>query len=265
MRKAFVIMQKEFDEIMKNRMILISLIAMPLLFAIIIPLLLIVPVLVFPGSGYSQNETQGFIKNVPGAEGMTEQQALVVFFVTATLPFFMVMPAILPTIISSYSIIGEKKNRTLEPLLAAPVSVYDVIVGKTLSALIPSMIVTWISAVVYAVLVFIITYPVIHRVLIPDLSWAIGLLVLAPLLAFMGIMATIIVSAKVNDPRTAQQISVLFILPLIGIFIAQMSGLMLINAMIMVALCVIALAADALVLRIGKEMFDREGILTHWK
>ena len=205
------------------------------------------------------------VKNLPGAENMGAQEAYIVFMVSAILPFFMMLPAILPTIISSYSIVGEKKNRTLEPLLAAPIAVEDIMAGKALAALIPALIATWISAAIFAVLVYVLTNNIVHRILVPDTTWLIGLFVLGPLVAFLGVMFTIIISSRVNDPRTAQQISVIFILPIMAIFMAQMFGVLLINETVMLGVCVVALIADIAVIKIGSDLFDREGILTRWK
>jgi ABC-2 type transport system permease protein len=185
--------------------------------------------------------------------------------VSAILPFFMMLPAILPTIISSYSIVGEKKNRTLEPLLAAPIAVEDILAGKALSALVPALVATWISAAVFAVVVFLLTNNIVHRILVPDLTWIIGLFVLGPLVAFLGVMFTIVISSRVNDPRTAQQISVIFIVPIMALFMAQMFGLFMINVTIILAVCAIAFVADVAIIKIGSELFEREKILTRWK
>ena len=177
----------------------------------------------------------------------------------------MMLPAILPTIISSYSIVGEKKNRTLEPLLAAPISVEDIMAGKAIAALLPALIATWLSAAIFAIVVYVLTNNIVHRILVPDTTWIIGLFVLGPLVAFLGVMFTIVISSRVNDPRTAQQISVIFIVPIMAIFMGQMFGLFLINETIILAVCAVAFVADIAVIKIGGELFEREKILTRWK
>jgi ABC-2 type transport system permease protein len=263
-KKIRLIIEKEFDEIMKNKMVLSTLLLMPLLFAIVIPAAMILPAMLSPDE-LAGNDTQQLIKNLPGAENMGAQEAYIVFMVSAILPFFMMLPAILPTIISSYSIVGEKKNRTLEPLLAAPIAVEDIMAGKALSALVPALIATWLSAAVFAILVFVLTNNIVHRILVPDMTWLIGLFILGPLVAFLGVMFTIIISSRVNDPRTAQQISVIFILPIMAIFMAQMFGILMINETVMLGVCVVAFIVDIAVIKIGSDLFDREGILTRWK
>ena len=266
MKKVLLIIEKEFEEIMKNRLILFSILFMPLVFSIFIPVAMLVPMLM---SSEEFNQTASNNSSVPsnmsGLAGITTQEGAIAFMITATLPFFMMLPAMLPTIISSYSIIGEKKNRTLEPLLAAPISVQDIMIGKALSALVPALVATWISAAIYSVVVWLLTKDIVHRVLVPDMIWLIGLFILAPMIAFLGVMITIIISSRVNDPRTAQQISVVLVIPLVGIFIAQMAGFVLLDTKMILIICAIVLLADIAVVRIGGKLFDREEILTRWK
>jgi len=263
LEKIRVVMDKEFDEIMKNRMILMTLLFMPLVFAVIMPISLVAPAVYSPDHFGSGNGT--FMGGASGS-GVTSQDSLIVFFMNAVMPFFMLMPGVLPTVIASYSIIGEKKNRTLEPLLAAPVTVYDILIGKALSAIIPALLTTWVSALLFFAISEAIVYSGLHRLIAPDPSvWGIGLLVLAPLLAFLGIMVALIISSRVNDPRVAQQISVVFIIPIMALFIGQVSGFLLLSVQVILILAVVLLVIDALVLRFARSMFDREEILTRWK
>jgi len=260
------IIGKEFDEIMKNKMVLSTILLMPLLFAIVIPVAFFGSIFFAGDEGLTQNETAMYIGMLPGGGTGDPKESLVLFFATALLPFFMLLPAFLPAIISSYSIIGEKKNRTLEPLLAAPVSVYDIMIGKALAALIPSLLATWASTVIYFAITAAITVSALGKLVLPDLvPWVVGMLAFAPLVAFMGIMTTIIISSKVNDPRAAQQVSAVFIIPIMGIFLMQMMGLALIDLKIMLVMVAAVFVVDLITLRLGKFIFDREEILTRWK
>jgi ABC-2 type transport system permease protein len=263
-KKIAIIVEKEFDEIMKNKLVLGTMLFLPLIFAIIIPMAILIPVIVSPGQ-LAGNSTTDMISHLPGAQDMSAQEGYIVFMVSAMLPFFLMLPAILPTIISSYSIIGEKKSRTLEPMLATPTAVEDILAGKAIAALLPALVATWISAALFAAVVWLLTNGIVHRVLVPDLAWLIGLFILAPLLAFLAVMITVLISSRANDPRTAQQVSVVFILPIIAIFMSQMMGLILVDESIILVICVVALVADLVILKIGSKLFDREEILTRWK
>jgi ABC-2 type transport system permease protein len=276
--KILVIMEKEFDEIMKNKMVLSSILLMPLIFAVIVPLSMILPIALSPDLISSGNTTM--MNNTTSATNTTSMinlgtgasaldggpKEIIGFFLSVLLPFFMMLPAMLPVIISSYSIIGEKKNRTLEPLLAAPVSVYEIMIGKAISAMIPALLATWASVLLFFGVSEGIVYVTLHTFVTPDLfAWLVGLLVMAPLLAFLGILVTLVISSRVNDPRVAQQISVIFVLPLIGMFICTINGLLIVNAQIMLLLVVAIFVVDVIALRVSNMMFDREEILTRWK
>ena len=263
-KKIRLIVEKEFDEIMKNKLVLGSIVLMPLLFALVIPFAMLAPAVLSPNE-LSGNDTKQLVGNLPGAENMTGPEAYIVFMVSAILPFFMMLPAILPTVISSYSIVGEKKNRTLEPLLAAPIAVEDIMAGKAIAALIPALAATWLAAAIFSVVVFLLTNSIVHRILVPDATWLLGLFVLGPLVAFLAVMFTVVISSRVTDPRTAQQISVVFVLPIMALFMAQMFGLMLVNETIILGVCAVVFVADVAIVKIGSELFEREKILTRWK
>lgn len=257
------VMEKEFDEIMRNKYILMTLLLAPLVIAILLPIAIISPGVYSPDSYLSSSQISHMVMAI-GGDG--SQEALIIFLMVSILPLFMVLPAVLPTIIASYSIIGEKKNRTLEPLLATPITVYDILIGKALSAIIPAMLATWLSAIIFFAVAELIIDIGLHTLIMPDLAlWALGLLILAPLLAFLGIMFAIIISSRVNDPRVAQQITVLLILPIMGLFIGQFSGFLFIDANVLFEVSFLVLIIDLVVVRLSKSIFDREGILTRWK
>jgi ABC-2 type transport system permease protein len=264
LNKIIAIMEKEFDEIMKNKYILGSILLIPLLFSLLLPSALIAPAVFYPDTYLSSNETS--YMGTAFGNGQGNQQSLIIFFITTVLPFFMMLPAILPTIIASYSIIGEKKNRTLEPLLAAPVTVYDILIGKALSAIIPALLATWASSVIFFGITESIIYIGLRQLIFPDMTtWAVGMLVLAPLLAFLGIMVALVISSRVNDPRVAQQISAIFIVPIMGLFIGQMSGFLFLDTKVLLGVVLVMFVIDVIVLNFSKSMFDREEILTRWK
>ncbi len=264
--KILVIMQKEFDEIMKNKLVLGTILFTPLVFAVIVPMAMILPIAFAGDSFLSSNNTTVSNGGFSGLPNMSSQADIITFLVTSLLPFFMMLPAMLPIIISSYSIIGEKKNRTLEPLLAAPVSVYEIMIGKALSAMIPALLATWISTLLFFAMSETIVKTILNIWIVPDyMTWLVGMFALAPLLAFLGILITLVISSRVNDPRVAQQISVVILLPLIGIFMLQFNGLIMINTQFMFLLVVVVFIIDALALKLSNVMFDREEILTRWK
>src|SRR3954447_4910701 len=100
---------------------------------------------------------------------------------------FMLMPIVIPAVIASYSIVGEKTGRTLEPVLATPISVGELLVGKSLTAFIPAVVITWIGAAAFVLgmaMVALSPRVVEHIVSWP---WILALLFCAPLMSLIAI------------------------------------------------------------------------------
>ena len=83
--------------------------------------------------------------------------------------------------------------------------------------------------------------------------------------ALVALQVGVLISARVNDPRTAQQFAGLFIIPLTALFMAQMSGVFVLTiGMGLLGLTVLTVVWILLLL-FGIAMFERETILTRWK
>src|SRR6185369_9700993 len=95
-----------------------------------------------PSARNTDEFTQQLMKVNPALAGMNEQEAGQAIMGQAFSSMFLLMPMILPSIIAAYSIVGEKTNHTLEPLLATPVKTWELLAGKMLASLIPSILLT---------------------------------------------------------------------------------------------------------------------------
>src|SRR5205823_3949421 len=93
------------------------------------------------------------------------------------LPMFLVLPIFLPILLAAQSIGGERERRTLEPLLATPVSTLSIILGKSIAALVPAMLITWVAAALFCAGIDL----VVGRALLPDGAWLFGTLALSAL------------------------------------------------------------------------------------
>ena len=119
--------------------------------------------------------------------------------------FFAVMAAMLPTVIASYSFVGEKVERSLEPLLATPTTDGELLLGKCLAAFLPSMAATYIGAAGYVAIMDYWSYTNQGVFMLPNLNLALILGLVAPLACILSVEANVIVSSRVSDVRAAQQ------------------------------------------------------------
>lgn len=176
-----------------------------------------------------------------------------------------VIPAVLPAGIASYALVGEKNNRSLEPLLASPLSDRELLWGKILGILLPTLAVTALGFVLLAVVSDALVAGPLGFLLFPNATWAFALLALSPLLAFMAITISVVISARSTDVRSAQEVSSLLVLPVIFLFVGSIFTAALTNLLVLGVLAVGLLALDAVLFRVAVDLFQRESILAKWK
>lgn len=185
-------------------------------------------------------------------------------FLQSFLFFFMIAITTLPTAIASYSIVGEKVERSLEPLLATPVDVGSVLVGKVIAAVLPTLFAVWTAAGVFMVLADRAAMPLLGYRYFPQPATWVELFVLMPVMALLTVNIDIIVSARVADVRSAHQIAGLTVLPVSAIYVAAQLGTISLDLGALWRLALLLLALDVATLVIARRVFDREEILTRW-
>jgi len=259
--KAIII--KEWREVFKNKFVLFTVSFLPLMITAL-PLF----ILYFAGSsdgfiGISTADLPPQFEPLCGDLGGSD--CMLYYIVTQFLLLFMMVPVIVPMTIASYSIVGEKTTRTLEPLLATPVTTIEILVGKGLAGVIPAVLTTWIGYLIYAAGAYLMVSnsAVVSKLFDP--LWMIAIFLVGPLLSLMGVSISVMISSRVNDPRVAEQISGIFVLPVVGLFIGQMTGMILVNETFILWLAAALLVLDTILFYFAVQIFQRETILSRWK
>ncbi len=186
------------------------------------------------------------------------------FAVQQFLVFYLLMPAYIPLSIATFSIIGEKQSRSLEPVLAAPIRTVELLAGKAIAALVPGVLAGLVTYLVFVLLASVVYGPNLFGV-VTDPSWLAGVFLLGPAVGLSSVVAGVIVSSRVNDPRVAQQIGGVVIVPIVGLVLVQATGSVLLGPPGFVLMAAIVLIVSLVGLRIGVRLFDREAILTRWR
>jgi ABC-2 type transport system permease protein len=179
--------------------------------------------------------------------------------------FFIIGAAVLPIGIASYSLVGEKVQKSLEPLLATPVSDGEILLGKIISAFIPSIVAIYAGALVFMALIDRETAATLGYSYFPNWNIGVILLVAAPLAALLSIELCIVVSTRMSDVRSVQQIGGLMVFPYAGIYVATEVGAITLTTDSLLAISVVILLADAGLFYLSRAIFSREKILTTWK
>lgn len=263
MEKILIVLQKEWREIRQQRSLMLTILLPPLLFTLI-PIVALSFVSQVSGS-VTNIGSANLAKVIPALAHMDQREMAQALIGMQMSILYVLLPAILTSVIASYSIVGEKTSRTLEPLLATPVQTWELLVGKSLAALLPAIIATWLGGAIFIVGVRLlaVTLRVFFAVISP--GWLIVFLLWTPALAMIAIALMVAVSSRVNDPRTAQQFSVILIIPFLGLFIGQISGLLILGPTFAFTVFVVLLALVILSIWVMTRLFQREVILTRWK
>ena len=241
--KSWIITAKDLKSFVRKKSVLYTIVVLPLMLSVLLPL--VVEITRLRGKGIPAAVLPGFLD--------------------AFAFFFVIIPAIVPTPIASYSIVGEKIEKSLEPLLATPTTDGEILLGKFLAAFLPAMIATYAGAAIFMTLMDTFTYSTLHYLFYPNWGFALILLVLAPISATISVEVSVIASSKVNDVRSASQLGSLMFLPFMGIYLAGEIGLVTLNTNNLLIIAGV-LAVVALVLfRVSTATFRREEILTKWK
>jgi ABC-2 type transport system permease protein len=196
--------------------------------------------------------------------GLNEADCTMVYMLNIFTLLFMILPVMVPVTIAAYSIVGEKTTRSLEPLLATPITTTELIVGKASAAVFPAVIVTWLSFGIYLVAARMMTNAAVFERLM-DPMWLLAVFLVGPLLAVLAVCAAMMISSRVSDPRTAEQLSGAVMLPIILLVMGQSFGLFLLSRELVLITAVVLAILDVILFYLTINMFQRETILTRWK
>ncbi len=240
--KAWLIAVKDFKVFLRKRNVLYTTIYFPLIVSIGLPLLIY------------------FVGNRPRGNSAVTLTTLMSSF-----SFFFIIGAVgLPMAIASYSIVGEKLEKSLEPLLATPITDSELLLGKSIAAFLPPMIAIWVGSIVFMTMMDLFTHGTLNYLYFPNWSIGIILLLVGPLSALLSIEANVIISSRVNDVRTAQMLGLLVILPFAAIYVASEVGALTLNTTNLFIISGVVLVIAVALFFISTRTFRREEILTKW-
>ena len=244
--QSWIIASKDFATFSKKKNIIYSIVVVPLLISILLPLVV----------WYSQHYGRG--------GGMSAAELTVIL--PAFTFLYLIIGGLIPVTIASYSLVGEKVERSLEPLLATPTTDGEILFGKGIAAFIPSIVAILGGSTLFMALMDVATRDRLGYNFFPNWNAAIVLFIMVPLAVVLSVEYNILVSSRVSDIRIAQQIGVLFMLPLGGIYLAgelNMIPLGVANNLLIIS--AILFVAVLLFLYIARATFRRDEILTKWK
>jgi ABC-2 type transport system permease protein len=257
------LVRKDLKIILRNKGVRIPLIVTPILLLFVLPAFLVTGSQLLAQSDLAQtmDETgpfQGFLPSVQeqvGDEELTWERTVLEFL---TAPLFLLVPLVVATVVAADSFAGERERRTLEGLLHSPTTDDELFMGKLLVAYLPAVAVALVAFAGYSVWSNLLGYQAIGRIFFPTLMWVVLALWVAPALSLLGLGLMVVVSSRVRSLQAAHQIGSLVILPFVLILVAQVTGLLSLNASIVIAFGSLVWMLAGIVLLRALRTFERD-------
>ena len=265
--RILALVWKEVLELWRNRSALLPVAAIAVV-SLALPLFvgLAVPRLTGEGLSADRDLVESLTRaaeELPGVMALSDEGAMQAFLFNRFITLLLLVPVTGSITFAGHSLVGEKLGRSLEPLLATPITTVELLVAKSLGALVPSLVVMFVTFAVYLTSIGLLAEPGVVGAMI-TVRTLLLVLAVGPLGTLVALQIGVIVSARVNDPRTAQQFGALLILPLTGLFIAQLAGALTLTVPLLLLMIAGLGLMSLLLVGAGVLVFDRETILTRW-
>ncbi len=194
---------------------------------------------------------------IPGAQGLI----FMTFFSVSVLgPIFLTMPILTASVIAADSFAGEKERKTSEALLATPIKIPELLLGKIIASFVPTILLTIAIFVIYGYVTNYLALQIFNSTILPTGPWLMMLFV-APFLAIGTIGIVVFVSSHVRGIKEAQQISTLLVLPILVMPFIAVLGIANLSVAFFAWMALFLAIGDILIIYAGVKSFRKENML----
>jgi ABC-type Na+ efflux pump permease subunit len=268
-RSIWAIAKKDLKEVRQNKAAWGPGIIVPLIFAIVMPLLFIILPQVIPVEDVQRElgDIDVMLRSMPPAmqalfENRSLEQMFVLYMAGFTLaPLFLIMPLMFSSVIGSDSFVGERERKTMEALLYAPTSDMELFLGKVLAAVIPAIGLSWITYLMYIIVVNVASYPLFGEIWFPLPTWYPLMFWMTPALAVLGISAAVLISSRVRTFMEAYQMSASLVVLVLALVIGQVTGVLFLGVGTALAIGAVIWLVDVALIYISVKNFKRSSLI----
>jgi len=175
------------------------------------------------------------------------------------LPFLLLVVGFFPIsfslVIALETFVGEKERKSLEPLLATPLTDAQLYLGKTLAAMIPPLLASYLGITVYLIGLYFIkgwTAPSVLVVLI---------LVLTTMEGLVMVTGAVVVSSQTTSVRAANLLASFIIIPAALLIQGEAIIMFWANYRVLWWIVLLLILVATILVRMGIHTFNREGLL----
>jgi ABC-type transport system involved in multi-copper enzyme maturation permease subunit len=259
------IIGKDIREVISNKMVLLPMALVPVLLCVLIPAVLLtlafsLDISVITGADLLKRIIP--LYRIPAVLENPAERVAYIFLNYTFVPFFMIIPVMVSSIVAANSVVGEKERKTLETLLYTPVTNGEFFAAKLLSSFIPAVVIAWVSFILYFLATNAVSLAFRGILILRSWIWLPSMLLLSPAVALLGLSVTLFISIKAKTYMEAQQLSGLVVLPFLALIGVQLAGIVVFNPVYVVILSIGVLVVSYLAItRLGPR-FSRERIIS---
>ncbi|TET11152.1 hypothetical protein E3J84_03220 [Candidatus Aerophobetes bacterium] len=276
MRKRQALMRKRIINVIKKEWRITFSSMNSVLFVILLPVILTLQTLLCIYLAMRFAGAQALIKTIlgkgmenwlaafPALQELPLIERFQVFFFSQFPFYLLLIPALIAMSLATFSIIEEKQTRTLEPLLVTPVRTWELLLGKSLAGAILALFMSWFCAGIFLIAtMWMGSANLLESVW--NAQWLISLFLLVPLVSLLSFLLGLIASSKAHDAKSAQNIALVIVLPVLAIIGVQLTGFLVFTPARLLILSIVVGMVSLLVLRVAVRLFQRESIVVAWR
>ena len=266
-RAIFAIIRKDLMVVRQNKNIVIPIIIISAIFFVVLPWAIGLAPTFIQGMGEQVSSLEGYLARMPAGmqqemAGFTFSQKVIVFaLMYMLLPFFLIIPLMVASLVAADSFAGEKERKTLEALLYTPTTDRELFIAKILSGWLVSIAIAMGGFMIYAINANAAAWPQLHHIFFPNAMWLILVIWVVPALSGLGVGVMVVISARAQGFQDANQMSGIVVLPIIALFYAQMAGAIFMNITIMLLMGLIVWIVTGVMIWLGSRSFQRGRLL----
>jgi len=268
-RSIWAISRKDLMEVRQNKAAWGPAIVLPLIFAIVMPLFLSLVPRFIPIEDLQRElgDIDVLLKNLPPAvgaifSGLKIEQMFVLYMTAFMLaPMFLIMPLMFSSVVGADSFVGERERKTLEALLYSPATDMELFLGKVLAAVIPAISLSWLTYLVYIIVVNVASFSLFERIWFPLPTWWPMMFWLTPAFALLGVSATVLISSRVKTFMEAYQLTGSLVVLVLALVVGQATGVLYLGIGTVMLVGTLIWVVDAVLIRISILNFKRSMLI----
>ena len=268
-RSIWAIARKDLKEVRQNKAAWIPALILPLVFAVVFPALFSYLPQAIPVDDIERElgDIQELLRNLPPGvqeifNGLKLEQMFVLYMTAFLLaPLFLIMPLMFSSVVGADSFVGERERKTLEALLYSPTTDMELFLGKVLASVIPAILLSWLTYLVYIVMVNLGSFNLFGRIWFPLPAWWPMMFWLTPAFALLGVSATVMISARVKTFMEAYQLTGSLVVIVLALVVGQATGILYLGVGMVFLVGTLLWIVDAILIYFNLRIFNRSSLI----